>query len=102
MKGNQDLAAYCLTVYIFLCTFPASDVVSFDGDSRLAFRPGPGQRRGSKQVFSLKFKTLRNSGTLLEAEGREGLSLSLQLERGRLLLLLRQGETHQSCKVTKY
>lgn len=74
--------------------FSASDVVSFDGDSRLTFRPGSGPRRTSKQVISMKFKTLRNSGTLLHAEGQEGLGLSLQLERGKLLLLLRPGTTH--------
>ncbi|XP_037537324.1 contactin-associated protein-like 4 [Nematolebias whitei] len=73
----------------------SSDVVSFDGDSRLTFRPGSGPRRMSKQVISLKFKTLRNSGTLLHAEGQEGLGLSLQLERGRLLLLLK-GSTSSS------
>uniref|UniRef100_A0A4W6CP11 Contactin associated protein like 3 n=1 Tax=Lates calcarifer TaxID=8187 RepID=A0A4W6CP11_LATCA len=47
----------------------------------------------SREVVSLKFKTLRNSGTLLHAEGEGGLSLSLELERGKLQLLLRQGGT---------
>uniref|UniRef100_A0A3B3WQR7 Contactin associated protein like 3 n=1 Tax=Poecilia mexicana TaxID=48701 RepID=A0A3B3WQR7_9TELE len=70
-----------------------SDVMSFDGGSSLTYRPGPVPRQGSKQVISLKFKTLRNSGTLLHAEGREGSVLSLQLERGKLQLLLRQGKT---------
>uniref|UniRef100_A0A3B4U295 Contactin-associated protein-like 4 n=1 Tax=Seriola dumerili TaxID=41447 RepID=A0A3B4U295_SERDU len=69
-----------------------SDVVSFDGgSSSLVYRLSPGPRRMSKEVVSLKFKTLRNSGTLLHAVGQGGLSLSLELERGKLLLLLRQG-----------
>ncbi|XP_008289756.1 contactin-associated protein-like 4 [Stegastes partitus] len=75
-----------------------SDVVSLDGSSGssgLVFRI-PGPRRTSRDVVTLKFKTLRNSGTLLQAEGRDGLGLSLELERGKLLLLLRQGRTSSS------
>uniref|UniRef100_A0A3B4WSC4 Contactin-associated protein-like 4 n=1 Tax=Seriola lalandi dorsalis TaxID=1841481 RepID=A0A3B4WSC4_SERLL len=76
-----------------------SDVVSFDGgSSSLVYRLSPGPRRMSKEVVSLKFKTLRISGTLLHAVGEGGLSLSLELERGKLLLLLllRQGGTSSS------
>uniref|UniRef100_A0A1A8IJF7 Contactin-associated protein-like 4 n=1 Tax=Nothobranchius kuhntae TaxID=321403 RepID=A0A1A8IJF7_NOTKU len=73
----------------------SSDVVSFDGASSLVFRLSPEPRRVSKQIVSLKFKTLRNSGTLLHAEGKDGLSLNLQLERGKLLLL-RQGSGSSS------
>uniref|UniRef100_A0A3B3VDH0 Contactin-associated protein-like 4 n=1 Tax=Poecilia latipinna TaxID=48699 RepID=A0A3B3VDH0_9TELE len=76
--------------------YRSSDVMSFDGGSSLTYRPGPVPRQGSKQVISLKFKTLRNSGTLLHAEGREGSVLSLQLERGKLQLLLRQGTSSSS------
>uniref|UniRef100_A0A3P8TEI2 Contactin associated protein like 3 n=1 Tax=Amphiprion percula TaxID=161767 RepID=A0A3P8TEI2_AMPPE len=65
-----------------------SEVVSFDGGSSgLAFRLSPVPRKTSREVVSLKFKALRNSGTLLQAEGRDGLSLSLELERGKLFLL---------------
>ncbi|XP_043990407.1 contactin-associated protein-like 4 isoform X1 [Gambusia affinis] len=73
-----------------------SDVMSFDGGSSLTYRPGPVPSQGSKQVISLKFKTLRNSGTLLHAEGREGSGLSLQLERGKLQLLLREATSSSS------
>uniref|UniRef100_A0A3B4ZJD8 Contactin-associated protein-like 4 n=1 Tax=Stegastes partitus TaxID=144197 RepID=A0A3B4ZJD8_9TELE len=75
-----------------------SDVVSLDGSSGssgLVFRI-PGPRRTSRDVVTLKFKTLRNSGTLLQAEGRDGLGLSLELERGKLLLLLRQGTARRT------
>ncbi|XP_058496196.1 contactin-associated protein-like 4 isoform X3 [Solea solea] len=69
-----------------------SDVVSFDGrSSSLVYRASPGLRQASRDVVSLKFKTLRNSGTLLHAAGEGGLGISLELERGRLRLLLRQG-----------
>ncbi|AWP03642.1 putative contactin-associated protein-like 4 [Scophthalmus maximus] len=73
-----------------------SDVVSFNGGGGLVYRlaPGPGPTRTSRDVVSLKFKTLRNAGTLLRAEGPHGLGLGLERERGKLqLLLLRHGGT---------
>ncbi|XP_076600669.1 contactin-associated protein-like 4 [Chaetodon auriga] len=70
-----------------------SDVVSLDGGSSLVYRLSPGLRRTYGDVFSLKFKTLRNSGILLHAEGEGGLGLSLELERGKLQLLLRRERT---------
>ncbi|KAM4727930.1 contactin-associated protein-like 4 [Anableps anableps] len=73
-----------------------SDVVSFDDGSSLTYRPGPAARRGSKLITSLKFKTLRNSGTLLHAEGQDGSGLRLELERGKLRLLLREGTSSSS------
>ncbi|XP_028283229.1 contactin-associated protein-like 4 [Parambassis ranga] len=74
-----------------------SDVVSFDGGSSSGLVYRPGQRRTSRDVVNLKFKTQRNSGALLHAEGRDGLCLSLELERGKLLLLLlREGTTSSS------
>lgn len=78
-----------------VCSLSASDVMSLDGSSSsLVYRLSPGPRRTSRDVVSLRFKTLRNSGTLLHAEGEGGLGLSLELERGKLQLLLRQGRLH--------
>lgn len=45
------------------------------------------------ESISLKFKTLWNSGILLHAEGHSEHSLTLELEKGKLLLLLRKGTT---------
>ncbi|KAM9844315.1 contactin-associated protein-like 4 [Aulostomus maculatus] len=71
-----------------------SDVMSFDGSSSsLVYQSSAGSRRTSREVISLTFKTLRNSGTLLHAEGQKGLRLSLELDRGKLLLLLTRGRT---------
>uniref|UniRef100_A0A667ZRR0 Contactin associated protein like 3 n=1 Tax=Myripristis murdjan TaxID=586833 RepID=A0A667ZRR0_9TELE len=68
-----------------------SDVASFDGSGGgLLYRLSRGPRQTSREIISLKFKTLRNSGILLHVEGQGGLSLTLELERGKLLLLLRQ------------
>lgn len=73
--------------------FSDSDVVSFDGRSSLLYRLSPRPRQMSRESISLKFKALRNSGTLLHAERQSEHSLTLELEKGKLLLLLRKGTT---------
>uniref|UniRef100_A0A3Q2DZX8 Contactin-associated protein-like 4 n=1 Tax=Cyprinodon variegatus TaxID=28743 RepID=A0A3Q2DZX8_CYPVA len=70
-----------------------SDVLNLDGSSSLVYRLSPGSRPTQTHVITLKFKTLRNSGTLLQVDGREGLTLSLEIERGKLLLLFRQASS---------
>nr|XP_033956820.1 contactin-associated protein-like 4 [Pseudochaenichthys georgianus] len=70
-----------------------SDVVSFDGRSSLLYRLIPRPRQATRESVSLIFKALSNSGTLLHAEGRSEHSLSLQLQKGRLLLTLRRGRS---------
>lgn len=66
-------------------------MVGLDGGG-LTFRLNPEPRRTFGDVLSVKFKTMRNSGILLQAAGGDGPCLSLELHRGRLqLLLLRQG-----------
>ncbi|XP_029687318.1 contactin-associated protein-like 4 isoform X2 [Takifugu rubripes] len=69
-----------------------SDVASLDGGSSLTYSPSPALKRTFRDVVTLKFKTVRNSGMLLHAGGAGGLGLSLELERGKLQLLLRQGQ----------
>uniref|UniRef100_A0A3P9QB54 Contactin-associated protein-like 4 n=1 Tax=Poecilia reticulata TaxID=8081 RepID=A0A3P9QB54_POERE len=61
-----------------------SDTVSFDGDSSLIFSLRP--RQTSTNTIRLTFKTLRNSGFLLDAEGQNELGLTLELQDGQLLL----------------
>uniref|UniRef100_UPI0037E86000 contactin-associated protein-like 4 n=1 Tax=Semicossyphus pulcher TaxID=241346 RepID=UPI0037E86000 len=70
-----------------------SDVVSFDGRSSLLFRLSPRPRQMTRESISLTFKTLRNSGILLHAEGQSEHGLTLELEKGKLLLLLRKGRS---------
>uniref|UniRef100_A0A3B5MAQ9 Uncharacterized protein n=1 Tax=Xiphophorus couchianus TaxID=32473 RepID=A0A3B5MAQ9_9TELE len=67
-----------------------SDTVSFDGDSSLIFKLTQRPRQTSTNTIHLTFKTMRNSGFLLHAEGRNELGLTLELQDGRLLLLLRK------------
>lgn len=73
---------------------PDSAVLGFDGSSSLLYRLSP----GTTESISLNFKTLRNSGTLLHAAGQNQLSLSLGLEKGRILLLLQRVAGKRSCK----
>uniref|UniRef100_A0A669B6Z9 Contactin-associated protein-like 4 n=1 Tax=Oreochromis niloticus TaxID=8128 RepID=A0A669B6Z9_ORENI len=70
-----------------------SDVLSFNGQSSLLYRLTPRPRQMSSESISLKFKTLKNSGILLHAEGQNGHSLTLELEKGKLQLLIRKGTT---------
>lgn len=48
-------------------------------------------KRTYRDVITLTFTTVRNYGILLHAGGGDGLSLSLELEKGKLQLLLTQG-----------
>uniref|UniRef100_A0A8C2KFJ2 Contactin associated protein like 3 n=1 Tax=Cyprinus carpio TaxID=7962 RepID=A0A8C2KFJ2_CYPCA len=74
-----------------------SDVVSFDGSAHLLFRPDPSATPANRDVLSMNFKTLLNSGTLVHMEERSGHTLTLELFRGKLLLQLRKGtNTHFS------
>uniref|UniRef100_A0A3P8SL78 Contactin associated protein like 3 n=1 Tax=Amphiprion percula TaxID=161767 RepID=A0A3P8SL78_AMPPE len=70
-----------------------SDVVSFSGLSSLLYRLTPRPTQTSGESISLKFKALKNSGILLHAEGQNQHRLTLELEDGKLLLLLRKGTT---------
>lgn len=67
-------------------------MVSLNSDSSgLIHRASAGSRTSSTDVLSVKFKTRRNAGSLLLAEGQRGLGLSLELQRGTLQLLINKG-----------
>lgn len=74
----------------FSCS-EASDVANFDGSSGLIYGLSMWPSWSEKDVISLKFKTLKNSGMLLHAEGQGDQSLTLMLENGQLLLYHQQG-----------
>ncbi|TNN55294.1 Contactin-associated protein-like 5 [Liparis tanakae] len=79
-----------LRLEIYGCRY-TSDVAGFDGSSSLVYRHGARPGWTPMETVSLKFKTLKNCGTLLHAEGSRGHSLTLELEKGRLLLYQQQG-----------
>ncbi|KAF0041817.1 hypothetical protein F2P81_005349 [Scophthalmus maximus] len=78
-----------LRLEIYGCRY-TSDVANFDGSSSLVFRLSIRPSRTATETIALKFKTMKNSGTLLHAEGQRDHSLSLVLEKGRLLLYHQQ------------
>lgn len=76
-----------------LLLFSDSDVVSFDGSSSLLYSLGPRLRQMTSECISLKFKTLRDSGILIQMQGHSDNSLTLELQKGKLLILLGKGAT---------
>uniref|UniRef100_A0A3P9QHD9 Contactin-associated protein-like 4 n=1 Tax=Poecilia reticulata TaxID=8081 RepID=A0A3P9QHD9_POERE len=73
-----------LRLEIYGCRY-TSEVAGFDGKSSLVYRLSARTSWTARESISLKFKTLRNSGTLLHAKGQRDHSLNLALERGKLL-----------------
>ncbi|XP_023284645.1 contactin-associated protein-like 4 [Seriola lalandi dorsalis] len=84
-----------LRLEIYGCRY-TFDVANFDGSSSLVFKMSVRPSRTAMEMISLKFKTLKNSGTLLHAEGQRDHSLTLVLEKGRLLLYHQQGMSSSS------
>uniref|UniRef100_A0A665VD77 Contactin associated protein like 3 n=1 Tax=Echeneis naucrates TaxID=173247 RepID=A0A665VD77_ECHNA len=84
-----------LRLEIYGCRY-TSDVANFDSSSSLIIRLGVRPSRTTMEVISLKFKTLKNSGTLLHAVGQRDHSLTLVLQKGRLLLYHQQGMSSSS------
>ncbi|XP_008284255.1 contactin-associated protein-like 4 [Stegastes partitus] len=84
-----------LRLEIYGCRY-TSDVASFDGSSSLVYRLSVRPSWMTMEIISLKFKTLKNSGTLLHAEGLRDHSLTLVLEKGKLLLYHQQGVSSSS------
>uniref|UniRef100_A0A671YUM3 Contactin-associated protein-like 4 n=1 Tax=Sparus aurata TaxID=8175 RepID=A0A671YUM3_SPAAU len=80
-----------LRLEIYGCQY-TSDVANFDGSSSLIYRLSVRPSWSEMEVISLKFKTLKNSGTLLHAEGQRDHSLTLVLEKGKLLLYHQQAK----------
>uniref|UniRef100_A0A3P9CS23 Contactin-associated protein-like 4 n=1 Tax=Maylandia zebra TaxID=106582 RepID=A0A3P9CS23_9CICH len=85
-----------LRLEIYGCRYTSS-VASFDGSrSSLVYRLSVRASWTVMETISLKFKTLKNSGTLLHAEGQQDHSLTLVLEKGKLLLYHLQGVSSSS------
>lgn len=78
------------TIYDILF-FAESDVASFDGASYLLFNLNGVTSPSSKDLLTMNFKTLQNSGVLMHMEGNHGHTLSLELLRGKLFIHLTKG-----------
>ncbi|XP_019720306.1 contactin-associated protein-like 4 [Hippocampus comes] len=81
-----------LRLEIYGCHY-ASDVANFDGSSSVLYRLSA---RSSPMAISLNLKTPKNSGILLHAEGTGDHSITLALEKGKLLLFHQRGLSSSS------
>ncbi|TSM28159.1 Contactin-associated protein-like 5 [Bagarius yarrelli] len=71
-----------------------SDVASFDGSSYLLYKLDGLPSPSPKDLLTMNFKTLHNSGVLMHMEGSHGHTLSLELLKGKLFMHLRKGNFH--------
>ncbi|XP_056591110.1 contactin-associated protein-like 5 isoform X1 [Triplophysa dalaica] len=76
-----------LRLEVFGCTYK-SDVADFDGRSALLYRFNQKSTSTVKDVISLRFRSHQAEGVLVHGEGQRGDFLTLELQRGRLLLHL--------------
>ncbi|CAM9332329.1 unnamed protein product [Lampetra fluviatilis] len=80
-----------LRVEVYGCAYK-SEAVFFDGRSLLAYRFEQKTRRTRKDVVSLRFRSALGEGVLLHGEGQRGDTLTLELQRGCLHLLISLGQ----------
>uniref|UniRef100_A0A673GF04 Contactin-associated protein-like 5 n=1 Tax=Sinocyclocheilus rhinocerous TaxID=307959 RepID=A0A673GF04_9TELE len=73
------------------CTYK-SDVADFDGRSALLYRFNQKSTSTVKDVISLRFRSHQAEGVLVHGEGQRGDFLTLELQKGRLILHLNLGE----------
>nr|XP_031298140.1 contactin-associated protein-like 3 isoform X2 [Camelus dromedarius] len=82
-----------MRVEVYGCAY-RSEMVSFDGKSSLLYTFHQKSMNSTKDVISLKFKTRQNHGILLHRGGQNGKHITLELVKGRLILLLHAGHAN--------
>ncbi|XP_074211666.1 contactin-associated protein-like 3 isoform X1 [Camelus bactrianus] len=82
-----------MRVEVYGCAY-RSEMVSFDGKSSLLYTFHQKSMNSTKDVISLKFKTRQNHGILLHRGGQNGKHITLELVKGRLILLLHAGDAN--------
>ncbi|KAF6327512.1 hypothetical protein mRhiFer1_008234 [Rhinolophus ferrumequinum] len=83
-----------MRVEVYGCAY-RSEMVNFDGKSSLLYTFNQNTMSPTKDVFSLKFKTRQNGGILLHREGQNGKHITLELVKGKLILLLNSGKANR-------
>ncbi|KAM5326786.1 contactin-associated protein-like 5 isoform 2-T2 [Glossophaga mutica] len=76
-----------MRVEVYGCSYK-SDVADFDGRSSLLYRFNQKLLSTLKDVISLKFKSIQGDGVLFHGEGQWGDHITLELQKGRLVLHL--------------
>lgn len=77
-------------IYCPVC-FAESDVAGFDGASYVLFWLDAATSSSPKDLLTMNFKTLHNSGVLMHMEGNHGHTLTLELLKGKLFVHLSKG-----------
>ncbi|KAG8596005.1 hypothetical protein GDO81_001704, partial [Engystomops pustulosus] len=79
-----------MRVEVYGCTY-SSDVIYLDGRSSIMYRFYEKSMSTTKDLISLKFKTMHSDGVLLHGEGQNGDRITLELIKGRLCLSIHLG-----------
>ncbi len=77
---------------LLLLSSSESDVADFDGRSAILYRFNQKSTSTVKDVISLRFRSHQAEGVLVHGEGQRGDFLTLELQKGRLILHLNLGE----------
>ncbi|KAI2659090.1 Contactin-associated protein-like 4 [Labeo rohita] len=83
-SGGSSLILFDL----LLLSSSESDVADFDGRSALLYRFNQKSTSTVKDVISLRFRSHQAEGVLVHGEGQRGDFLTLELQKGRLILHL--------------
>nr|XP_015193727.1 PREDICTED: contactin-associated protein-like 5 isoform X1 [Lepisosteus oculatus] len=81
-----------MRVEIYGCLYK-SDVAYFDGSSSLLYKSDQKSSQTMKDVITLKFKTMQNSGIILKSKGQYRDSVTLELNKGKLFLHFSTGQS---------
>ncbi|XP_073417138.1 contactin-associated protein-like 5 isoform X2 [Dendrobates tinctorius] len=80
-----------MRIEVYGCSYK-SDVADFDGRSSLLYRFNQKLMTTFKDVISLKFKSMLSEGVLFHGEGQRGDYITLELQKGRLVLYINLGD----------
>ncbi|NP_001389146.1 contactin associated protein family member 3 precursor [Rattus norvegicus] len=79
-----------MRIEVYGCSYK-SEVVYFDGRSSLLYKFDKGAIRPIREIISLKFKGMQNSGIIFHGKGRHGNHIALELIKGKLVVYLSSG-----------
>ncbi|XP_028637072.1 contactin-associated protein-like 3 isoform X1 [Grammomys surdaster] len=79
-----------MRIEVYGCSYK-SEVVYFDGQSSLLYKFDNRVIRPIREVISLKFKAMQNSGIIFHKKGQHGTHIVLELIKGKLVIYLSSG-----------
>ncbi|XP_068093802.1 contactin-associated protein-like 4 isoform X2 [Hyperolius riggenbachi] len=79
-----------MRVEVYGCSY-GSDIVYLNGKSSILYRFHQKSVSTTKDIISLKFKSMQSDGVLIHGEGQNGDRIALELIKGRLCLIINLG-----------